>query len=93
MGFNIIKIAEAWITAMNPTDEEKVLANKRYEICLGCEYRKIRPITNDEYCSGCGCPISKKIFEKTIGACPEKFWTEVDNEHREILGKNKKTLL
>lgn len=93
MGFNIIEIAEAWITSINPTEEQKTLATKRYNICLGCDFKKIRPITNDEYCSSCGCPISKKIFSNTTNACPEKFWEYVENEHREILGKTKKTLL
>ena len=99
MGFNLIEIAEAWITAANPTKEQKELAEKRYSICLGCEwYRKSRPITHDEYCSSCTCPISKKIFTKNYDACPKHFWINVEDEYKQILShksvtKNKKTII
>ena len=63
MEFDLIEIAKSWITAANPSEEQSQLARKRYQICLRCDkYRKSRPITHDEYCSACTCPISKKYF-------------------------------
>jgi hypothetical protein len=71
------EIADAWITAANPTDEEKELAKKRYNICLGCEhYRATRPITHDENCKACGCPLSKKVFARKKTSCPENKWNQ-----------------
>ncbi len=75
----ISEIAIAWITAANPTPRQKELAEKRYEICKGCEYYgKSRPITGEEYCTDCLCPISKKIFSKNFDACPKHYWLEVE---------------
>ena len=54
----IKEIMSAWAISFNPTSEQKELAEKRYEICLGCEYYgKSRPVLGDEYCKKCLCPI------------------------------------
>ena len=34
------EIFEAWKVSFNPTPEQEVLAQKRLNVCLGCEYRK-----------------------------------------------------
>ena len=99
MGFDLIEIAKAWITAANPNSRQTELATKRYNICLGCSwYRKSRPITHDEYCGSCTCPLSKKIFSNKFDACPEHFWEDIENEYKDILSeksftKNKKTII
>lgn len=90
----IVTIAEAWVVAANPKDWQKELANSRYAICLECEhYRKTRPVTNDEHCSDCGCPISKKIFSQKINECPKDKWLPVENEYKNKLHKNKKSIV
>ena len=87
-----IEIAVAWITAANPTIKEKELAEKRYEICKGCDYfGKSRPITGDEYCIDCSCPISKKIFTQKFDACPQHFWLEAEKPYYKDI-TSKKTL-
>lgn len=86
----ISEIAIAWITAANPTPKQKELAEKRYEICRGCEhFGKSRPITGDEYCIECGCPLSKKIFSQELDACPKHYWLEVEKPYF----KTKKSIL
>ena len=85
-------IVSSWITSFNPTAEEKKLAEQRYEICLGCEnYGKKRPVTGDEYCKKCICPIQKKVYtQKKNDTCPLRKWDKVEKEHRENKFKNDK---
>jgi ribosomal protein L37E len=83
----IKEIVTAWIVSINPNDDEKLLAEKRYEICFTCTKRGSK--MNIEICTACGCPLSKKIFTlKDEGSCPLKKWDDVDSEFREIK-KNK----
>jgi hypothetical protein len=78
----IQEIVGAWITSFNPSAEEKLLAEKRYEICFGCEKRG-RNIINVEVCKECGCPLSKKIFTLSDQeSCPLNKWATVDEEFR-----------
>lgn len=100
MSYNPIEIGRAWIIAANPTEPQKNLSVKRYSICLDCaHYKKSRPITHDEYCGVCLCPISKKIFSDKFNECPKGKWESVDTEFQSILKKesiqvkNKKTML
>jgi hypothetical protein len=81
----ITEIVSAWITSFNPTTDQKFLAEKRYEICLSCEhYGKHRPVTGDEYCKKCLCPIQKKIYTQKINeTCPIGKWKEVEVEFRD----------
>lgn len=100
MSFNPIEIGRAWIIAANPTESQKELSQKRYSVCLECtHYNKSRPITHDEYCEVCLCPIAKKIFSDIFNECPKGKWESVDIEFENILKKqptkvkNKKTIL
>ena len=69
------EIAQAWITAANPTAEEKFKAAYRMSICNGCEYRKQNTIILDVYyCGKCGCPLQKKIFAQDKNSCPANKW-------------------
>ncbi len=96
----IVTITNAWITAANPTLEQKELAERRYEICLGCEhFREKRKMTGEPYCAECGCPMKKKIFTNVFNECPIGKWKEVDSDSkydkffkRDIPIKNTKTL-
>ena len=88
----ISEIVGAWIVSFNPTPEQKELAEKRYEICLGCDqYGAKRPVIGDEYCKKCSCPIQKKVYTQKLNeTCPLKKWTDVENEFRENKIKNSK---
>lgn len=93
--YNYKEIFEAWIAARNPSDDEKKLAERRYEVCLKCEFKKsiIKNHRWSEFCQKCGCPISKKIFTKMYNTCPIKKWEESDRGFIEpLVEKDKKTL-
>jgi hypothetical protein len=91
----IREIIGAWIISFNPSQERKELAEKRYEICLGCEYYgKMRRITRDEHCKKCGCPIQKKVFtEKTNDSCPLNKWSEVESIYIDKINKKSKSII
>lgn len=90
----IKEIASSWIISIKPTDNQKILAQKRYDVCLSCEfYGEKREITKDEYCKQCGCPISKKIFSPLYNECPEKKWEHVDSIYWKSTQKNKKSVI
>jgi len=71
---NLVDIAKAWITAANPTDEEREKANLRLEACNNCELLAYNERLKFHYCSECGCPTKGKIFDQNINACPLKKW-------------------
>ncbi len=70
------EIAESWIIAANPTEEQKEKAEKRLAICEECEFSRYNGSFNYYYCGACGCPLSKKIFSPLPGneACPHQKW-------------------
>lgn len=72
----LLEIASAWITAANPSKEEKDKAERRVSICNDCEENKLSEILDYHYCGKCGCPLSKKIFSPLPGkeACPLEKW-------------------
>lgn len=89
----ISEITKSWLIAANPTIDQKELAEKRYQICLKCEwYRETRLITNDEHCGECLCPFSKKIFSPKIGGCDLGNWDVVDKEYVEVIKSKPKKL-
>lgn len=87
MSIDVKNILSAWITSFNPSEDERKLAESRYEICSSCEHKGM--ILKTEKCNKCGCPISKKIFSVPgIGTCPLNKWDEIDLEF--IQAKKKK---
>ena len=60
MDINIKKIVNAWLTSFNPTKEEKKLAEKRYDICFGCDQRA--SLLKIEHCKACGSHYPRKYF-------------------------------
>lgn len=67
------EIILAYAAKINPTEEQKEIAEKRLEICMGCEFWVNTPIR--DYCSKCGCNTSAKVFSpRGADACPEKKW-------------------
>jgi len=93
MELNFKKIIKAWITAANPTPSQKELAEKRMEICNGCEHKKviIKKLDISVLCGKCGCPLSKKIFTNNIEACPLNKWIEIEKDYFSI--KSNKTII
>ena len=90
----IVTIADAWFTASNPTPEQKLLAEARWNICIQCpEFREKRDITGDPFCNDCGCPLQKKIFSKKYNECPLGKWKDVDDLLYKDTMKKTKTLL
>ena len=79
---NIKQIIEAWVIANNPTSQQIKLAELRGSICDNCELKKI--ILSVTICTGCGCPISKKVFTNEYNPCPEKKWKEIDRPYFNI---------
>jgi ribosomal protein L37E len=71
----LVEIAKAWITAANPTPEQKSIAEYRASVCDECPYKAYNERINLHYCDRCGCPLSKKIFSP-VGpkACPDNRW-------------------
>jgi hypothetical protein len=71
----IVEIVTAWATAINPSEEQKEVAQKRLEICMGCENWKENAV-GIAYCGLCGCATKGKVFSpKGTQACPQKKWT------------------
>lgn len=95
MKFNIGEIVKAWITAANPNELEKQLAEARLNECMKCEFRK-EVIHNKEWsalCGKCGCPISTKIFTDQYGSCPLNKWDVVEDNFKLHLKKKPKTII
>jgi hypothetical protein len=80
MELDFKKIVKAWMVAANPSPLEKELAEKRIEICNGCEHRKVitTKLKIGVICGKCGCPLNKKVFTMKNDACPEHKWLEVE---------------
>jgi hypothetical protein len=67
------EILLSYVTAMNPTDEQKEVAEQRLSTCMSCD--KWVQGTIRDYCSVCGCTTSAKVFSpKGQQACPENKW-------------------
>jgi len=67
------EILLSYMTAINPTEEQKEIAEKRLETCASCEFWVQSPI--GDYCGKCGCPTKAKVFSPVgATACPEKKW-------------------
>jgi len=62
----IKEIILAYATMVNPTEEQKKMAEIRLETCNA---------VGIEYCGKCGCATKGKIFSpKGIQACPLSKW-------------------
>ena len=90
----IVGILDAWVTARNPSTEQKALSEARWNVCLQCdEFREKRPVTGEPYCNDCGCPLDKKIFSKTYNDCPLKKWKHVDDLLYALTQKQNKSII
>lgn len=68
------EIILSYAAKINPTDEQKQVAEERLAICMDCEHWVQSAIR--DYCGKCGCTTSAKVFSPAgANACPEKKWT------------------
>lgn len=71
----IKEIVLAWAFKMNPSQEQKEVAEERLKTCMGCEYWRESAV-GIEYCSKCGCSTRAKVFSPVgASACPLNKWT------------------
>lgn len=69
------EILQSYITMMNPSDDKKELAEKRLEVCHGCEHW-VQNLVYD-HCGICKCATKAKVFSpKGSNACPKNYWIE-----------------
>lgn len=68
----IREIIQSYATAINPTKEQKLIAEQRLKVCITCEHWEENPISR---CKLCGCLTKGKVFSPNgPDACPEKKW-------------------
>ena len=72
----LVEIGKAWITAANPSPEQKLIAEHRLAVCDGCEHKTHQDIMNFWYCNACGCPLNKKVFSPMKDSCPKQKWEQ-----------------
>jgi len=69
------EIVASYAAMINPTEEQKELAEERLKICMSCEFWGKNNV-GIEFCKKCGCATKAKVFSpKGAEACPEKKWT------------------
>jgi len=76
------EILEAWRIKWNPTEEQKVLSERRLEVCKDCPSR-LELINGSDFwvtCGECGCPLDAKSHSPVKGACPLGKWNDIENE-------------
>jgi hypothetical protein len=67
------EILLSYMAAMNPTEEQKELAEKRLNTCVECEHW----VQNPARCGLCGCLTKGKVFTpRGADACPAHKWSE-----------------
>ena len=71
----IKEIVQSYARLINPTEEQKRLAEIRLQTCMGCEYWA-QNAAGIHYCKKCGCATKAKVFSpQGLQACPENKWT------------------
>lgn len=68
----IKEIIQSYATAINPTEEQKAVAEQRLQVCMTCDQWEESPISR---CKLCGCLTKGKVFSPNgPDACPLKKW-------------------
>lgn len=71
----IKEIVVSWATMLNPTEEQKRIAEIRLQTCMQCDRWKTNGL-DVHYCSECGCATKAKVFTpRGLSACPLNKWT------------------
>ena len=69
----IREIIHSYAISINPTPEQKYIAEVRLHTCMNCESWRSIPI---EHCAECGCATKGKVFTpRGTAACPKAKWT------------------
>lgn len=70
----IQEIIQSYARMVNPTEEQKKLAEIRLESCITCD-QFAKNSLGIEYCKKCGCATKAKVFSpKGMQACPLDKW-------------------
>ena len=70
----IKEIIESYARMVNPTEEQKEVAEIRLKTCMGCEFWG-ENAAGIQYCKRCGCATKAKVFSpRGLKACPENKW-------------------
>ena len=77
------EILTAWRNKWNPTEEQKILSEKRLEVCAKCPARKEVFKDSDFWvlCDICGCPLEAKSHSPVKGACTTGQWDPIDEQY------------
>jgi len=68
------EIILSYANMLNPTEEQKYMAEIRLATCMSCEQCKENAL-GIEYCGLCGCAMKVTVFSpKGFQACPLKKW-------------------
>ena len=90
MKIDFKEISLAWYNKIRHTPELKVLADKRFDICLQCPSKQeILNIKGTEWalkCGECGCPLKGKVYSPNTyihpnGSCPLGKWKDIETEY------------
>ena len=74
MMHKIKEIIASYARMVNPTEEQKEVAEQRLKICMTCEFWG-QNAAGIEYCKRCGCATKAKVFSpRGLQACPENKW-------------------
>lgn len=102
MKLDFKEILNAYYNVVIHTPEQKILADKRFGICLKCPSKK-EILEGKEWslkCGECGCPLKAKVYTKKTylhkdGSCPLNKWKEIEMEHLSNVKsiKNNKTII
>ena len=76
------EILKAWITKWNPNERERILSQRRLEVCATCPSRMetLGDLRLFVICNECGCPLEAKSHSAKKGACPLGKWNDIENE-------------
>ena len=80
------EIIEAWRIKWNPTEVQKILSEKRLEVCAECPSRKelIKDSTFWVVCGECGCALEAKSHSPSPNSCPLSKWDMVDEKYLKL---------
>lgn len=96
MKIDFKEISVSWFNKLIHSEDLKVLADKRFDICLKCPHKK-ELFEGKEWslrCDECGCPLSGKVYTPNTyfhkkGSCPLGKWKDVEDEYLKNIKNHK----
>jgi len=92
---NYKEIFNAWKISFKPTTLQAEVAEKRLDICKGCEFKK-EMVYNKQWsaiCDKCKCPLAKKVFSAEKNPCPVNKWDVLNNQYESVFTTQKRDLI